>query len=587
MNHIKKFYGLALIAVLLSALAGCKKDLLSVTPKNQLSDATVFGTESNADIFLNNVYTDLPHLNNETELLDQFSDNSYVGAEWFDARQMIYTGAIAPNNMPVGPWGMWRWARGTNSNNDGAGNYEFIRACNLFIQKVTASNFSADFKKQKLAEARFLRAFFYQYLYIAYGGVPIITDVLNNTTQGDEIYRPRNTSAETVKFITDELTAAAADLPLTTSEYGRATKGAALTLKAWVQLYDASPLHNSGTADAVGDAGKWAQAAAAYKQVIDLGVYSLLNDFGAVWLPASNNSPESIFAMQMTGAQNGGGRREGLYGPVVVHGAVETWGNFEPTQELVDEFSMDNGKAINEPGSGYNPQNPYVKRERRFYQSIVYDGAPWQGDTIYTRAGIGSPNEIDLNSTRGDISNTGYYARKTLDESIKGNDNLNCSCGLENYMFFRYAEVLLGYAEAQNEAVGPDASVLDAVNKVRTRGGNLPTVQATYGNVSQQQMRQIIHRERRVEFAFEDKRWWDVLRWKIASKVLNGPTHGMLITKKNGVWNYDPTAVVVTKQWNDKMYFMPVPQVAIDKNPKMKAQNGGPDNWVNGQNPGY
>lgn len=587
MNHIKKFYGLALIAVLLSALAGCKKDLLSVTPKNQLSDATVFGTESNADIFLNNVYTDLPHLNNETELLDQFSDNSYVGAEWFDARQMIYTGAIAPNNMPVGPWGMWRWARGTNSNNDGAGNYEFIRACNLFIQKVTASNFSADFKKQKLAEARFLRAFFYQYLYIAYGGVPIITDVLNNTTQGNEIYRPRNTSAETVKFITDELTAAAADLPLTTSEYGRATKGAALTLKAWVQLYDASPLHNSGTADAVGDAGKWAQAAATYKQVIDLGVYSLLNDFGAVWLPASNNSPESIFAMQMTGAQNGGGRREGLYGPVVVHGAVETWGNFEPTQELVDEFSMDNGKAINEPGSGYNPQNPYVKREKRFYQSIVYDGAPWQGDTIYTRAGIGSPNEIDLNSTRGDISNTGYYARKTLDESIKGNDNLNCSCGLENYMFFRYAEVLLGYAEAQNEAVGPDASVLDAVNKVRTRGGNLPTVQATYGNVSQQQMRQIIHRERRVEFAFEDKRWWDVLRWKIASKVLNGPTHGMLITKKNGVWNYDPTAVVVTKQWNDKMYFMPVPQVAIDKNPKMKAQNGGPDNWVNGQNPGY
>ncbi|QTE38621.1 RagB/SusD family nutrient uptake outer membrane protein [Mucilaginibacter gossypii] len=587
MNHIKKFYGLALIAVLLSALAGCKKDLLSVTPKNQLSDATVFGTESNADIFLNNVYTDLPHLNNETELLDQFSDNSYVGAEWFDARQMIYTGAIAPNNMPVGPWGMWRWARGTNSNNDGAGNYEFIRACNLFIQKVTASNFSADFKKQKLAEARFLRAFFYQYLYIAYGGVPIITDVLNNTTQGDEIYRPRNTSAETVKFITDELTAAAADLPLTTSEYGRATKGAALTLKAWVQLYDASPLHNSGTADAVGDAGKWAQAAAAYKQVMDLGVYSLLNDFGAVWLPASNNSPESIFAMQMTGAQNGGGRREGLYGPVVVHGAVETWGNFEPTQELVDEFSMDNGKAINEPGSGYNPQNPYVKREKRFYQSIVYDGAPWQGDTIYTRVGIGSPNEIDLNSTRGDISNTGYYARKTLDESIKGNDNLNCSCGLENYMFFRYAEVLLGYAEAQNEAVGPDASVLDAVNKVRTRGGNLPTVQATYGNVSQQQMRQIIHRERRVEFAFEDKRWWDVLRWKIASKVLNGPTHGMLITKKNGVWNYDPTAVVVTKQWNDKMYFMPVPQVAIDKNPKMKAQNGGPDNWVNGQNPGY
>jgi len=587
MINTNKIYCYGIAVLLLLGLSSCKKNLLDVTPKDRLSDQTVFESEGNADIFLNNIYTDLPHLNNETELLDQFSDNSYVGAEWFDARQMIYTGAVSPNSMPVGPWGMWRWARGTNSNNDGAGNYEFIRACNLFIQKVTASNFSADYKKKRLAEARFLRAFFYQYLYTAYGGVPIITDVLNNTTQGDAIYRPRNTADETEKFITDELTAIAPDLPLSTPDFGRATRGAALTLKAWVELYAASPLHNSGAANAIGDAAKWAQAAATYKQVMNLGIYGLLDDFGAVWLPANNNSKESIFAMQMTNAQNGGGRREGLYGPVVVHGAVETWGNFEPTQELVDDFSMDNGKAITEPGSGYAPQNPYAHREKRFYQSIVYDGAPWQGDTIYTRVGIGSPNEIDLNSTRGDITNTGYYARKTLDESIRGNDNLNCSCGLQNYMFFRYAEVLLGYAEAQNEAVGPDATVLDAVNQVRTRGGNLPTVQATYGAVSQAQMRQIIHRERRVEFAFEDKRWWDVLRWKIASTVLNGPAHGMLITKKNGAWNYDPTAVVVNKQWNDKMYFMPLPQPVIDKNPKIKAQNGGPDHWVNGQNPGY
>lgn len=587
MNFINTYKGYILVVLLLINLTGCKRDMLDVVSKSQLSDATVFSSESNADIFLNNIYTNVPNPNNETQALDQYTDNSYVGAEWFDARQKIYTGALAPNNMPVGPWAMWRWGRGTNSSNDGPGRYEHIRSCNLFIQKITESNFSADYKKLRIAEARFLRAFFYQYLYIAYGGVPIITDVLDNNTQGDNIYKPRNTAEETVRFITDELTDIAGDLPLKPAQYGRATRGAALTVKAWVELYAASPLHNSGSAGVVGNAGKWAKAAASYKEVIDLGIYSLLPDFGTVWSPANNNSNESIFALQMTNAQNGGGRREGLFGPVVVNGAVQTWGNFSPTQELVDDFSMANGKAIDEAGSGYDPQQPYVGREKRFYQTIIYDGALWQGDTIRTRVGIGSPNEIDLNSTKGDISNTGYYARKTLDESVKGNDNLNCSCGLANYIFFRYAEVLLGYAEAQNEAVGPDASVLAAVNMVRTRGNNLPTVEASYGSVNQQQMRQIIQRERRVEFAFEDKRWWDVLRWKIAGRVLNGPTHGMLITKKNGVWNYDPTAIVVNKQWNDKMYLMPIPQAAIDKNPKMSAQNGGPDNWVNGQNPGY
>jgi starch-binding outer membrane protein, SusD/RagB family len=259
---------------------------------------------------------------------------------------------------------------------------------------------------------------------------------------------------------------------------------------------------------------------------------------------------------------------------VYIHGIQQSWGNYAPSQELVDEFAMDNGKTIDDPTSGYNPQNPYVNREKRFYKTILYDGSPWQGDTIWTRVGVGSPNQIDLGSAN-DVTNTGYYACKTLDERIKGQDNLNLASSGVNYIFFRYAEVLLNYAEAQNEVAGPDASVYSAINAVRNRS-DLPSLSA---GLSKDQMRKAIRRERRVEFAFEDKRWWDVLRWKIAggtNGVLNTPMHGMLIEKVNGVWTYKKEKVV-DKVFTEKMYLMPIPQEAIDKNPKLQGH----------QNPGY
>jgi hypothetical protein len=160
-------------------------------------------------------------------------------------------------------------------------------------------------------------------------------------------------------------------------------------------------------------------------------------------------------------------------------------------------------------------------------------------------------------------------------------------------MFFRYAEVLLSFAEAENEVNGPTPDVLAAVNKVRTRSNNLPTVEATYGAVSQDKMREIIHRERRVELAFEDKRWWDVLRWKIADKmadgtpgVLNRPEAGMVITSNNGTLVYTRTNVS-NRLFLPKMYSMPIPQYVLDRNYKIRQQSGGKDGWINGQNPGY
>jgi hypothetical protein len=560
--------------VVILAMMGCKKGYLDIAPKNFLSDDAVWASTDNADLFLNDIYNQLPNINNETEHLDQYTDNSDVGVLWMSGYARIATAQVTPTNVPTGPWDMWTWSA----------NYQKIRKCNLFIQKVAASGLPATYKTKRIAEARFLRALLYHWIWMAYGGVPVITDVLDNVTQGDSIYRPRNTEQETFNFIDKELDTVSRILPATygAADFGRPTSGAALTLKGWCELYEASPLRNPG-----GDVNRWKAASATCRQVMGLGVYSLVSDFAGLFLVGNNNSSESIFARQY--GPNQGSTIIGKEGPTMnAAGAEVSWGNFQPTQELVDDFAMANGKAIGDAGSGYDAQHPYVGREDRFYKTILYDGAPWRTDTIYTR--VGGNNSIDLGYA-SDKTHTGYYARKRLDPSMDPGSYFSGIC-YQNYMYFRYAEVLLNFAEAENEVNGPTSEVLAAVDSVRSRG-HLPTIEDTYGSVSQSQLRDIIRRERRVELCFEDKRWWDVLRWKIAEKmpdgsagVLNRPEIGMVITGTTGSLTYTRTNVR-NRIFLSKMYLMPVPQPVLDQNPAIQKQNGGTDGWVNGQNPGY
>lgn len=565
----------------LALLSACE-DWLEIEPKDRFGDTTVWGSEENADMFLNDIYNQLPHLNNETQNLDQYSDNSYVGAEWMNARTTIYTGALSPTSWIPGPWDMWKWGR--QNNDDAKGQYERIRSCNLFITKVTESDFSAEYKKERLAEARFLRAWFYHYLWMAYGGVPIITEVLDNNVSTD-IFYPRETAQKTFEFIDKELDEIKDDLPprRSGSDLGRASKGAILTLKGWVELFHASELRNPGK-----DKKRWEAAAATLKDVIDLQVYHLQPTILDLWTEATNNNDEVIFDFQMS--KQNGGRREGLFGPVFVKGVQSSWGNMQPTQELVDDYCMANGLPITDPASGYNKNNPYKNREKRFYQSILYDGSMWQGEEIITRVGVGSPNEIDTSSD-SDVTNTGYYTRKTIDESVNGADNLQMSNGMANYIFFRYADVLLMYAEASLEA-GDKPTAVEYLDMVRTRGGNMPSIDDTYPlGITENQLREIIRRDRRIELAFEDKRWWDILRWKICdgeNGVMNKPIGGIKIedTNGDGVWEYNYHEVG-KRTFLPRMYYQPIPQYVIDKNPVIREQNGGEDGWVNGQNPGY
>ena len=505
-NHIKIFSSLLLIVSIMGSWS-CKKSLddsLGVVPHDRLTDETVWTDEGTADLFLNDIYGQLPDGNNWWDPFDNWSDNSICGYSWPNSRNEAQQANYTPSTLIFGDLG---------SNYDWSTNYNKIRRTNVFIAKVTASTLSDDYKKKRIAEARFIRAYFYHLLWMGYGGVPIIATPLSVATQGDSIFYARNTSDETFKFITDELGSVAGDLP-ETNDPGRITMGAALTLKGWCELFD----------------HKYTDAAATNKQIIDnLGngkVYDLFPDYGNLFMMENNANTEGIFYRQYI-PRVAGVRYEGYNAATFTKGGAETsWGGVNPTQELVDDYEMDNGLPISDPASGYNAQNPYVHREKRFYQSITYDGSFWYNDTIFTRQGIGSANEIDL-SDHNDATQTGYYLRKRCNDKITlGSDNWDGASDGQNYYYFRYAEVLLNYAEAQNEAAGPDPTVYDAINKVRGRAALPPLPDG----LSQDAMRIDIRRERRVELAFEDKRWWDLIRWNIAHINLNKQLHGIAIT---------------------------------------------------------
>lgn len=532
--------------IFLTFIFSCE-EFLTIEPTTQVGDETLWSSEGNADLFLNNIYSGLPGSFTTHDPPENWSDNSMSAHSWGYSTTTIKSAIYTPDDAPS------QW-----------GHYSNIRKANLFIDKVNSTNLSDDWKRQRLGEARFLRAYYYMLLWTHHGGVPIITDVLNLTEQGDAIFRSRNTATETYQFIVDELESIANDLPID-AEDGRATRGAALTLKAWCELYWASAYYNQDN-----DLSRWQKAASTYKQVIELGKYQLFPGYNDQFMESNNWNQETIFAKAYLGGTGLGGSREGLQGPWIVGGQQLSWSGVDPSQELVDEYFMANGLPIDHPESGYDPQNPYSNRELRFYESIIYDGSIWVGSEMVMKQGVGSRNETDL-ASKNESTNTGYYIRKGLNPeyAVNGPNQLNSA----NYIIFRYAEVLLGYAESQNEFSGPNESVYDAVNQVRERV-NLPPLPP---GLSQNEMREAIYQERRVELAFEDKRYFDLLRLKLAEVNLNGHMKAMVIEDVNGVWTYK---IVPATQGEmvfhpEKNYLFPIPQSAIDRNPNLS------------QNPGY
>lgn len=528
---------------LLFSLASCNDAALDIVPKDQLTDATLWQDAKNAGLFLNDIYdalnpgpvssvwTALPsEISNDP--LDNFSDNSVSGnLAGIPSYEAFTQGAYSPS-IPI-------------FNNHWSNMYANIRKCNILIDKVGTSDFAEEDKQSLIAQARFLRAYYYKWLIDLYGGVPIITKPLDRSVDGDGIFMARNTYEECVAFIQQECDAAAADLPLTVTgaDVGRATKGAAWALKSELELY----------------AGKWEDAAATSRKIMESGAgYGLFPDYGTLFYEENENNEEVIFDVQYA-AEVKGVITERYWNPTVVSDGGG-WQAVNPTQDLVDDYEFLDGRTEAEGSALFDPAHPYENRDKRFYASIIYDGAEWKDGVIYTRLGI--PNNRNELGAVG-ATRTGYYLRKKVNPAIVP----GTSSG-QNSIVWRYAEVLLNYAEAQNEALAaPDQSVYDAVNQIRERAG-LPDLPE---GLSKAQMRERIRRERRIELAFEGKRLFDLWRWRVADQAFSKPLRAMKITGTDGDLLYEKVNVDGGKVVFDpsKNYLMPIPETVRARNEKI------------------
>lgn len=529
--------------VLIILAAGCDKSILDRQPNDQMTEAAAFEDLLVTEKFLNNVYAELyGGIYNRTPnyLLSSTTDDADA-ANLTTGGYTFNIGAVSPTGNPLGDyWGMY---------------YSAIRKANIFLKNIDNVPGNGAIKERMKGEAMFLKAFFYQQLLKGYGTFIIVDQVLS---VNDDLALPRNSIEECVAYITALADQAAGLLPIVheSSQLGRATKGAALALKAEALLFYASPMHNP-----TNDIQRWKDAADAAKVILDDSEfgYELFNDYRNLFVV--NNNPEVIFAFMAGGGQN---TMEVANGPSGYGG----WSGTSPTQELVDAYEMANGiapfldnGAVN-PASGYDPANPYENRDPRFYASILYNGAPWQGRAI--ESFVGGADGIAVGThTR---SQTGYFMKKFLDESLTVNSAQRRAA---TWILFRLGTVMLDFAESRNEASGPDADVYAAVNAIRARS-NMP---ALAEDLTQDEMRARIRHERRIELAFEDNRFWDVRRWKIGVHAFGRQLHGMRITRVGNELKYERIPIRA-RVFDEKRHLFPLPQSELNKNPNLEQNEG-------------
>ncbi len=490
--------------------------------------------------------------------------------------------------------------------------YQGVRNVNVFLEqfeKIPWANDPLLNKDLVKAQQLFLRAMLYYEFARRWGGAVLLSKPLNLQ---DELDLPRSTFEETMAFIEKDLNEAEQIFSTVTFQtasgliyspergwdpayevnvgtgvvsgevsgnYGRATLGAVRALRSRALLLAASPLWNSSN-----NTAKWKAAADASKKVMDMQRYTLQASYRTVLEVAT--SPEYIMAYvrgpRLSSALNffsayvmspgSGGSRNGL----------------NPTQNHVDLYEMSDGRRIGDPGSRYTLSNPYANRDPRLQANILYNTHPWQPtrarpniETWYTPSTGGGATTygVDAGADNTLYTATGYYCRKMWPEELQVGRN---TTALLNYVYFRYGEILLNYAEAINEA-GDPASAVPAVNQVRARAG-MPNVATTFANrgvaLSRTSMRDLIRNERAVELAFEDVRWWDILRWKKGKEIVAQPIYRMDVkrtgtTGANFVYTLTLMSDLFKRRFEEYMHLYPIPRGEIVKSNGKLLQNPG------------
>ncbi len=503
---------------------------LDLDPTDRVSENAVWESEETVDAYTTGLYA---HMRDASELYSNNLTDCYSdilkSASW-DQYNHAYNKALLQvdyfTSTDAGSLDKWS-------------NYNRIKRQNEFLRDAPSmgAHLGQDFIKIRIAEARFIRAYAYFEMARVYGGV-VIRDETDGLDGRDQKDKARATEAETWDFILNDLQLAAQDLPAKwDSEWtGRATKAAAYGLLSRCALY----------------AKKWDIAIEAAKNTKLAGAKLITSSYADVFTTPLESNSEVLFAVD--------------FADPIVHnfdryyrpsGDVDVYSAAAPTSELVDSYEMADGTAFSWSTHG---TNPYVGREPRFYASILYNGALWEGRTIQSYVG-GTDGYLEWKPAGATTSTvTGYYIRKYLQE---GNNYLtNQSTQFD--IFIRYAEVLLNQAEALAEQSYSQnkADALAALNEVRNRVG-LPGITETQASDKDSFMTYLRH-ERMVELAFEGFRYWDIRRWRLAESVINGKTaHGVKITKNSdGSFSYQQVDCDggQTRYFDSKYYLMSIPE---------------------------
>ncbi|MEX1184701.1 MAG: RagB/SusD family nutrient uptake outer membrane protein [Gemmatimonadota bacterium] len=534
---------LVLGAMTLSA-AGCSDDILDLQPLSQYSDALVWNDLNLVQAYVNPLYNSIRGLNNAGSIHVSFLDYAGYADESYNRHNYGGTNALYSGAWNAGNFGSQIW------NN----RYDMIQRLNIFFERIGDVPGDDALRTRLMGEARFLRAYYYAELAKHYGDVPLITDPFE---LGDDYAAGigRTPFDDVVQWVTSELDQAVTELPSQSeqpdSDLGRATTGAALAVKADLLLYAASPLHNSG-----GDLAKWTAASNAARAVIDLGEYSLFQgDYYDLTMGSFWNS-EIIFGRIYAGLYNTPNSEVWL-----MTNGFGGWSAYTPQQQFVDAYRMANGLPITDPASGYDPDNPYVGREARFYGTILHDGAVSRGRELefwYDDEGQGG-RDTGHGIQPWNASLTGHAFRKFHDEE---RDLAAGRAGFRDRVWptFRLSEMYLSYAEAQYE-LGNDGVARDYLNDVRTR----PTAGLPPSTAAGPALMDDIREERRIELALESKRYFDLLRWQLAEEYLNDPARGVNITRHaDGTRSYEYFELR-DRVWNPAYYFWPIPESEMQR----------------------
>ncbi|SFN41605.1 Starch-binding associating with outer membrane [Chitinophaga sp. YR627] len=499
---MRKLFSYILLTVSLTACS----DILDKTDLTGIDERT-WDNESTATLYLNRVY-DLsmptwPNLASAATLPTAIHD---ISDDYNGGDQKIWYGTLSVDNITD-------FFGGNASNNVWA----YIRKANILISEIEKGPLPVDVKTKIKAQAYFLRGWLYFQLVKLYGGVPYISHPQDWVTEN--LFVTRNKTSECIDSIARDFDMATA-LPGTwgTADKGRITRGAALGVKGRMLLYWASPQFNPNN-----DPARWERAYKANRAAYDTLVmdgYGLFSNYANIWLDEGTGNKEVILLRSFDGATKASTFDDAARPNSESNGGG---GAYQPTLELVNTYPTIDGLPITDPNSGYDPVYYWKNRDPRFDATIAYNGCIWP---LSNKTGRKQWNYVGVTEDKNKPTATGFYCRKNVNTStIKDNTKL----GKTDWIEMRFAEVMLNLAECAN-ATGRTQEAYDMLTAIRRRAGIRPGEGGTYGlkqGMSRDEMFETIINERRIELAFEGKRYDDLRRNKLFDK-LNGKKRSIL-----------------------------------------------------------